>query len=280
MQVKYNALNHRYIESSQKNPIRWMLLKHEGNSVFTNITNVFKCKDYFNDFVVFGKLGEKFSVHGMPSSAACFEPDGSLYVLVYGLFDQFEQNVKNVIDPTFGKEWGCSFQITRLAASEIVGASMQNAAIIKFSPKCFMSTFRISCLSLFLRNCNVPYVVPDYDARLDGHFVTEACWTRATYEFFKDRCWVFPLQEQFVWYVRDKYNNTTHEASENLYTVHDNGVNSWLYELQNQFMPGGIYDFWKSLPVFGEPLPESNDRASWDTDEEVEDEYDEEYEES
>ena len=83
-----------------------------------------------------------------------------------------------------------------------------------------------------------------------------------------------------MWYVRDTYNNTNQKVSENIYTVHDNGANSWLCELQNQYVLRNLPAFWKSLPVFGEPLPESNDRASWDTDEEDEDEYDEEYEES
>lgn len=268
--IVYNSLSQRYTESSQRNPIRYICLRKQENDTYVNTTQEFKCKDYFNDFVIHHHgchLG-MFSVYGMKSDQGHFNPDGSMDVLMYNLTEHFEQNIKNVIDPVFGELWGTKIKVTRMSPSDISGISCNNPAIVTLSPECFVSTFTISTLMLFIRNCNVDDVIPNYDARLDQDLVIEGNWNKPIYEMFKSRDLNFPERTEYVWFAGERYNsNNPNDVM--TYSLHDNGTCAWLQSILNMNI---YYDYTQWL--FS--LPKGK-HSSEDIEEEYveEEEYDE-----
>lgn len=273
MQVNYNDIKYTYCESPQANPVRWLALKEIEPGVFVNTTAPFKCKDYFNDFVIYKHTKHEFRAHGMKSSDAEFNADGSLYVLVLNVTEFFEQNIKNILEPTMLKEWGATITVHNNVP--IVGPSTVNVGtILHMSSECFASTFRISALMLFLRNCNVNMLVPDYDSRLDRTLAQEGYWGKQTYEFFKQRRYNDPILGSFVWYASyNQYDGAIPASHVDAYTFHDNGVNAWLSSLRVDKW-GMSVSFLQSLPVFVPAQPIEEESYSWDEDEE-EEEYDE-----
>lgn len=268
MQVNYSDIKYTYCESPQANPVRWLVLKETEPGVFVNTTAPFKCKDYFNDFVIYKHTQHEFRAHGMKSSAAEFNTDGSLYVLVLNVTEFFEQNIKNILEPTMLKEWGAT--ITVHSNVPIVGPSPVNVGtILHMSSECFASTFRISALMLFLRNCNVNMLVPDYDSRLDRTLAIEGQWTEQTYDFFKQRQYNNSVLGNWVWYCGGNYHSDGYPATNtDAYTFHDNGVNSWLLSLG--VSRDRSLGFLNSLPVFIPAQEIEEESYEWDDEEEEE----------
>ena len=262
MQVNYNDIKYTYCESPQANPVRWLALKEIESGVFVNTTAPFKCKDYFNDFVIYKHTGHEFRAHGMKSSAAEFNTDGSLYVLVLNVTEFFEQNIKNILEPTMLKEWGAT--ITVHSNVLIRNSNSSTGTILHMSSECFASTFRISTLMLFLRNCNVNMLVPDYDSRLDRTLAQEGYWGQQTYEFFKQRRYNDAILGTYVWYASQyHYDGAYPVANIDAYTFHDNGVNAWLSALRVE--PYGCSpSFIQSLPVFVPQQEAEVESYSWD----------------
>lgn len=274
MQVNYNDIKYTYCESPQANPVRWLALKETEPGVFVNTTAPFKCKDYFNDFVIYKHTKHEFRAHGMKSSVAEFNEDGSLYVLVLNATEFFEQNIKNILEPTMLKDWGAT--ITVHSNVPITGPTTHSiGTIMHMSSECFASTFRISALTLFLRNCNVTMLVPDYDSRLDRTLAAEGQWGKETYNFFKDREYNHHVLGNYVWYASETYNSDGIVAEKtDGYTFHDNGVNSWLSALGID-KHDSHFGFILSLPVFVPPQAIELENYSWDDEDEEEEEYDE-----
>ncbi len=248
--IVYNDLYQRYIETSQRNPIRYICLRKQDDGTYVNTTQEFKCKDYFNDFVVYHHgchLG-KFNCYGMSSDQGHFNEDGSMDVLMYNLTEDFEQNIRNVIDPVFGELWGTKITVTRIESSDISGKHCENPAIVTFSRECFVSTFTISALMLFIRNCNVDAEIPNYDARLDRDLVKEGGWSKPIYEMFKSRALNFGQRTDYVWYYGDLYNSRNPNNAM-YYVLHDNGVCAWLEKILDMNIQYNFYDWLDTLPA-------------------------------
>lgn len=215
-----------YSESTQRNPIRWTLLKSVSQDEYVNTTNEFKCKDYFNDFVAFKHTGKRFRMYGMWSDQATFCLDGGLYVLVNNTTPEFAKNVRNVLKPTFKDLWGATVKVTRLKPDELVGRTPildHGACLLWFSPECLVSTFRISLLSLLIRNCNVDFTVHSYEERIDKNFLTDGSIPYEYYTALKNKEFAFPEQAEHPYYLGPDYEDDGDEK----YYIHNNGVVAW-----------------------------------------------------
>jgi hypothetical protein len=204
-----------------------MLLEHKGEGVWENTTNEFKCKDYFNDFVIYKHTGHSFSAHGMRSNWVKFDPNGGLYILTKNVSPTFEQNILNVIIPEFGKTWGVGIVYMPLTPQQISDKS-ENCAVLHLNSECFVSTYRISVIMQFLRMCSVPALIPDYDTRLDRSLLDEGGWGEDLYKTFRDRKYALPEADTYSWYIGKEYNPTCRDVKTvSEYTLHDNGLVSW-----------------------------------------------------
>jgi hypothetical protein len=201
----------------------------------------------------------------MSSDSAKFDKDGGLTLLVSGLFPQFEQNIKNIIEPSFGKDWGVTLTVTRLADTDVVGGVTKDYALLHISKEAFVSTFRISTIALFIRNCNVPVVFPTYESRLDRTIAREGMWGSNMMKMFRTRAYMFPEQEKYVYWW--KICPPIRECDP--YALHNNGTHSWCSYLMSRYSENQ-YTYWDSLPVFSPAsvFEEAEEEELWEDEEE------------
>lgn len=231
MQITINTLPGKYNESPQNNPLRWVLLHQVDQGVFENTTNPFKCKDYFNDFVAHSKGHEPFDAYGMRSDVAKFDEHGGLYVLVYNITATFFDNLKVVLAP-FEEKWSARVVTQTVVKEEITDPKQVlrgDIGVLWFSPECFKTTFHISTLTLFIRNCNVNHAYQSYDDIFTKQFIVESHWYPKHYEVFKAREFVLPQFEKYWCYSGEKYNSERNNMDG--YTIHDNGQSCWLQRI-------------------------------------------------
>lgn len=272
MKVTYKDIpGTHYNESQQNNPIRWVCLAKVDTDTYESVTMPFKCKDYFNDFVIYKQTGHVFSAHGMCSDEAKFCERDGLYVLVYNTTPEFAQNVKNVLQPTFGDAWGASVEITPLDKSDVDGLPQNDGfAILWFSPECLVSTFRISVLALLIRNCNVPFEVKDYDERIDRNLISDGNLSYTSYVTLKDRNFTFPEQAEYAWYAGPTYNSKGAKAQ--YYILHDNGLQAW----GNQAILNRDHDtpdrWYLAAHTLGPAIQAEDEEFDWDDESEEEEE--------
>lgn len=275
MQITLKRLErNEYTESPQKNPIRFIALHQVGDKEYINSTNIFKCKDYFNDFVAHKHGHKEFRQYGMLSSAAVFDQYGGLSVLVYNITSKLKENIARVLQP-FEKAWGTRVMFTRDITIDdpknmLLPSQRASSCVLWFSPECFVSTFRISTLLLFIRNCNIEEEIGSYrEACRLPQLVLESYWYPNHFEFFIDEKFDFPNQEKFWYWLGDGYNSVEMPVAPS-YAIHDNGQFSWLTNM----MTGDLLKY-KTLSAFHKEIgvEGSND----DDEEELDfDEYDEE----
>lgn len=276
MQIILKPTTHRrYTESPQTNPIRYVVMHQIGDNDFINTTNPFKCKDYFNDFVAHKHKHPVFECYGMKSDAATFDQYGGLYVLVYNITTKFRENLERVLEP-FARKWGARVAYEPVVAPAftdpkhmLLPAQQANAAMLWFSPECFVSTFRISTLTLFIRNCNIDTEIGSYrEACRLPRMVIESMWYPNHFEMFiaEDITW---NQQQDYWYYMGTSYNSKCQPETDGYMLHNNGQASWLSYL----VPGKL-NAYKSMVAFHSSLGITNE--SDDDGEELE--FDEEEE--
>lgn len=234
MLVNYTATLGHYIENSQINPLRWVLLHQVDEGVYENTTNVFKCKDYFNDFVATYHKAPTFGVYGMQSDVAKFDEHNGLSVAILNLHTNFEHNF-NVVITKLCEAFQCKVTFTPLTHAQVTGISQtqQLCGILYFDSECFKSTFRMSVLTLFIRNCNDSIKYNNYKdfiyhSRVDpeGDILIEDCFTTLNFS-------VYPEQD-FWWYGGPRNNSTSEWVPSYGQCIHDNGQMSWRTYFYNQ----------------------------------------------
>lgn len=241
MEIKFHksVLNREsnLTQTGQRNPLRWICLKHLEEETFTHTTPWFRCKDYFNDAVVWFHQKQKFSIYGMSSDSFHFNEDGSMYVGVSHIVPQFESNLA-LLDKI---EAGMGCKVTVVGkTTEVLSADIHNGlhtdsdgvTVLHLSKECFLSTFRISMVTWLIRMANVETTYTTYtDVFKDegqmqyvANFTSHVKPKLPNLEFDK-------LDEKgCLWYYSSAANSkttpkvTSYEAG----TVHNAGANQWI----------------------------------------------------
>ncbi len=273
-----------YTESGQVNPIRWCLLRKDGEDSYENTTNVFKCRDYFNDFVVYKHMGHEFRSYGMSWNLAEFDEEGGMYVLVAGIRKNFLANIDNVIHAEFGKTWDFKFTYTPLSDKEVPDSLKEQVVgqygILYFPSNTLVSTYRISVLTSFLRNCNTDVLFNSYDDILDQNFVRDTHINESVYAMFKERKYDLSEGRDYCWYYGSGHNSKT-DTQQAVY-IHDSGIVGTTSMINlatklNLKMSGKDYYTWlTSLPIYTQrvsetiehPVDTRDDDDIWDDEEE------------
>jgi len=245
MNITYTHPNNSLVESSQNNPLRWVCLKKRlGN--FTNTTPVFKCKDYFNDFVVHRHTKKIFSQYGMKSNEAKFDRKGGMWVLLANVTSYLASNIENCINTEFGPTWGIKLVYQDLEAGEVEG-ELSNLAVYGHSDyqvKCGLlyipkealtNTLRISLMTLLIRNCNIDHQLYNYDELIQPELAMDGQLDNARYNMLKERKYNFTSEKGFVYHCGEYTNSRVEWKDYEKVTVHNCGImgftNSFITEI-------------------------------------------------
>ena len=268
MEIILKNLARKYTESPQINPLRWVCLHQIGQETFENTTSIFKCKDYFNDFVAYKHSKNVFRMYGMNSDDAKFDAHGGLSMLVFNITPHFEGNLKRVLEPVFGKLWDAHVSFRLLSPSELSGECNKitgNCGILWLSPECFTTTFHISAITLFIRACNSQVLIEDFDSCCHRATARQNSWRPNIRNMFLKREIVFE-ELALDWCF---FGDGTKKYKTSGDFVHNNGVNGWCDYLHKADSVD-IWLWYSSLPTLNEGdhndevVEEEEEQDEWD----------------
>jgi len=234
MKITYTHPNNSLVESSQNNHLRWVCLKErQGN--FTNTTPIFKCKDYFNDFVVHRHMKKIFSQYGMKSNEAKFDRKGGMWVLLANVTSYLASNIENCINTEFGPTWGIKLVYTELEHDVVGGdtdcfcAYQSTHVHVKFGllyiPKeALTNTLRISLMTLLIRNCNIDHQLYNYDELIQPELAMDGQLDNGRYTMLKERKYNFASEKEFVYHCGQYTNSQVEWKDYEKVTVHNCGI--------------------------------------------------------
>lgn len=207
--VKYTKLDVRYVETHQANPIQYCILK-EKDGVYENVTNWFKCRDFFNDIVYTKQTRKSFSIYGFNSDLGLSKND-SLFVALNNLIPEFKDNwalVNNYLKDN-------NLPIVSLFENNVV-------EIPNFYTK---NTFNISLLTALMRFSNYKKLdkIEDIKTATDN-YVEKSILNAIKFPLFQ-----LPENKQgYVWYMDSGLNDKKEVSASYLPSyVHNNGIISW-----------------------------------------------------
>jgi len=150
---------HSLIENNQSNPIRWqVIIPTEHQDTFKEITQPFKCRDYFNDIIISSKIEDDFECYGFRTSYKKLEGISGLYLKLTNLYSCFEENL---------------LYVNKLLKEQDVPEisliwSDKDKAVVHLDEYYKTSSFHISLITIYLRLANQNKVVTTV-SELIGH---------------------------------------------------------------------------------------------------------------
>lgn len=216
--LKFQNITAALMENSQENPIRWAMCKEVSPDVLVNTTPIFKCRDYFNDFVAKKHLKKLFEVYGMNSDWASFDEQGGAYVLVANLKPKFLENLDNFVNVLLKKNWGFVIKPEDVTVEALDKAPVRltKAKLLYFPNEVFTSNYRVSLITLLIRMANQGFpVTPELLAAPTTSFHT-----------FHERmiegpAWQFLQKGNYV--LKDEPVNRVGMYANDAYVLHNNG---------------------------------------------------------
>jgi len=204
-----------YSEIDQNNPIRWAIFKYQGNDTFVQQTGLFKCKDFFNDFVA-KYHGADVSIYGMRTADNEVDAAG-MFIGLWNITDQFIGNVERAINPKLQQELGI----------QLLPAQVGDTVLVFLPKVLFDSTYTISFLTLLIRACNDVKEWSCYE-----HLVSESLESLlvSNVSWFKEASLLPPEHLRKYWYYAGPaYNNEVIQNNNYSFSsmVHNNGVLGW-----------------------------------------------------
>lgn len=208
----------KYNEAAQTNSLRWTLLYKEEDGTFEDQTGIFKCKDYFNDFVA-KYYGFEVAPYGLDTKKIRLN-EGGCYILLTGIkhLNEFTHNLDLISQEAHLKQ-----------GFPDLDYDVVKSDVLLFIPREYMkSTYTISFLTALVRlahadKCfNSLAEIVSYQ-QVDRPF--KQYTERALANGFKppiDGKWFYPgkMYERII-------------TKENVYikyatVIHNNGAHSWL----------------------------------------------------
>lgn len=208
--VKYTPLNIVYAENSQVNPIRFCILK-EKDGVFVNLTNWFKCRDFFNDVVYTKQTGNPITIYGFNSELGLSKDEDMFLAL------------GNLTIPTFKDNWALVNSYLEKQKLPIVPLFDNN--VVKIPSFYTKNTFNISLLTALMRFSNYKPLNKLEDILTVTENYLESCILNAIkFPLFK-----LPKDKQeYIFYVNQSTNDKQKVSRTYLPSyVHNNGIISW-----------------------------------------------------
>lgn len=209
--VNYKPVSGGYIENAQVNPILFCILK-EKESVFNNVTNWFKCRDFFNDIVYTKQTGTPLVVYGLNSNLG-LSKDEPIYAALDKLIPEFEDNWE-LVNSYLEKE--------NLPRVELYKSNVTVAKIHEFYTE---STYNIALLTALMRLLNYKKINNLEEIKtIDVGYTESLVRDAITFPLFK-----LPQHKQgHIFYLGAEINSNKKVQSCYLSTyVHSNGIIGW-----------------------------------------------------
>lgn len=211
-------------ENSQFNPLRWHLLYKEGDGSFTDQTGVFKCKDYFNDFVA-KYLGLDTLAYGMDTTKIKLNEEGT-YILLTGLtgIKQFLLHLEIISQES--KDYG----FTGLAFSK------EETNVLLFIPRdYYVSTYIISFLTYLIRIAHKNSVCESFkQLTLESANVKVDQPFRYHHNAIMAASFEAPVKDEWI-LVGKTYKDLIMNGKSIFYStsIHNAGCYNWMYSIKN-----------------------------------------------
>lgn len=207
-----------YSENNQPNPIRWTILRQDGDESFVNVSNKFRCKDYFNDVVYNLQTGQNLVAYGFDTTPLKLNKDEPVPLLLSDLDDCFEVNLQML-----------NTYLDANILPTIDYKVVKQGTIVFIDPWYWKSTYRISLLTLIIRLLNYKEIA-SFDALAAYKafpYQDQEKWDAVVKKkmfFHTPEKW-----NKYVWYTDPNYNSEKIKLVDyNTATVvHNNGVLSW-----------------------------------------------------
>lgn len=220
----------KLVENDQANSIRWQTVERIDDELYMAICPKFKCKDYFNDFVVFKHFKVVFTQYGMQSDWVKFDEHGGFYCYLTGLKKSFLNNMSEIINPSLMDNYGILLELEMNEDS--------SEAIIYFPSQACANTYRISLITMLIRNANENIQFTDWeDFMKRSNFQNEmyGCSLKdhANYNRIYTNDYCLNAESDYVFYMGKHYNSKvgveTSEKIKNFQgSLHNNGFRNWL----------------------------------------------------
>lgn len=209
-----------YAEEGQDNPIRWLILSKQGDSLFQQESAWIKCKDFFNDLAYTIQTGKQFTIYGFNAGNMNPPKRGEpVYMLISGLQKGFRHNLA-VVNTWLGEQ-----NVPAIKTEEYKDGQL----LVVFDPFFFTNVYNISLISLLLRVVNVDKEFSSFDEI--KQFKPQGYGDQSKWGTIVKKGVFFNLPEKFkkyVWYVSDGRNSETPGAEYSVSSlVHNNGVVTW-----------------------------------------------------
>lgn len=268
MTIKLNY-THRpfmYSEIGQSNPLRWCIVEKDQDGALKNLTNWFKCRDFFNDVVVCHKDNINIYIYGMQVNPKHIDNTGFLHLVIHSAAPHLQHNIDNTINKLLGIN--LKLEPCLVDGSNEVG---DNCYYLTIPPEMLNSALHISFITGMIRALNVQHKFSSYEELRDTeNFYNELHCTMELWHLLKE-----DTVYKFLSYYLDKPSiNYKHgEAKGVLNTiVHNTGIRNFYMNYCNTYIPPQTiltpptkyYDHYESL------VDEEDD--SWEEDEENEEE--------
>lgn len=236
MKVIYKRINlGGYAELDQKNPLRWTFMK-KVKDTYTNSSNIFKCKDFFNDVIAYQHLKKKFVQYGMGSDSAKFTRKGGIWVLLSNTTPNLIGNIERCINEEFKDTWKIKLDVIPVNQADFTSdhITLRNMVLVYFPKEALTNTFRISLLTLMIRNCNVSQDIESYDKLITPAFGRDGSLDECRYMMLKKHAYQFPGETDWVFYSQG-YNSKDAWKAWMTSVVHNNGIMGFTERLLPNF---------------------------------------------
>lgn len=214
-----------YTEIGQPNPLRWIICNDDKKGNAVQVSNIIRCKDFFNDLTYTIQTGKGFSIYGFNAKEYSPPKKGEPVVFaVKFLFPEFFSNME-VLNSWLVNEQG-------FPAIDVLQQPDKTTAVLKIPGKYFENTYFTSLVTLLIRLMNNQIKFKNFEevTKYDFHVQEMALFKQvlATKWFFKN----FPKTGyKYVWYQGEDYNSEVENSKPSPYgvssMVHNNGLVSW-----------------------------------------------------
>jgi hypothetical protein len=133
-----------YSEIPQRSPMRWRLLQKVDSTTLVDQTLALKCKDFFNDVVIYKRTGEQFSIYGFNNKVEF--TDGGMYTAITNIdAPSFFPNLTTI---------NVYLESKGLPPIAVLESATKDVHILHIPETYWDNTFFISMVSSLIRSCS------------------------------------------------------------------------------------------------------------------------------
>lgn len=232
MELIYNHLENIYTEAGQNNPIRWILVEpdKEKPNIFYNVSQLFRCKDYFNDFVYKRRTKKSFTAYGFPTNKITSSEKDYGYVVITGVEPAFLSNLKLLNNWLLKDQCHSTIKVTDIDITNNLAID-KKGLLLAIPPFYLRNTYNISLLSFLIRYINQKIKYNTWQQLINSQVTGNDSVIMPRIKI-KNKWFKFhPLLKKYIFYIDKGVNSDMKEPVIYKDSIHNNGCLSWEHVL-------------------------------------------------